>query len=72
MQMMQLSTRDLPVLIPQWQIRFQPEKGFNFDDSRSVSDDECRVLTSLRNVQFEDLVTGILESGIQNFSNRST
>ena len=42
-----------------------------YDDPRYVSDGECKVLTSLSRVQFEDLVGQISESGIRNSSNRS-
>ena len=70
-QVIQLSAGDMQLLIQQWQICFQQQKRFNFDDPRSVSDDECKVLTSLSRVQFEDLVGQISESGIRNSSNRS-
>ena len=68
---MQLSAGDMQLLIQQWQVCFQQQKHYNFDDPRSVSDDECKVLTSLSRKQFEDLVEQISESGIRNSSNRS-
>ena len=49
---MQFGASDLQVLIQQWQICFQQPKPFNFDDLRSVSDDECKILTNLSRVQF--------------------
>ncbi|CAF3738772.1 unnamed protein product [Rotaria socialis] len=70
-QVMKFSASDVQLLIDQWQIHFQQQKRFNFDDTRSVSDDECKVLTSLTKVQFEDLVWQISKSGIRNSSNRS-
>ena len=68
---MQLSASDMQLLIQQWQICFQQQKRFSFDDPRSVSDDECKVLTSLSRVQFEDLEGQISKSGIRNSINRS-
>ncbi|CAF2019127.1 unnamed protein product [Rotaria magnacalcarata] len=70
-QVMKFSASEVQLLIDQWQIHFQQQKRFNFDDTRSVSDDECKVLTSLMKVQFEDLVWQISKSGIRNSSNRS-
>ena len=70
-QVMKFNASDVQLLIDQWWIRFQEQKRLNFDDPRYVSDDECKVLTSLSKVQFEDLVCQISESGIRNSSNRS-
>lgn len=70
-QAMKFTASNVQLLINQWQIHFQQQKRFNFDDPRSVSDDECKVLTGLTKVQFEDLVWQTSQSSIRNSSSRS-
>jgi len=65
------SSTDLQLMISKWQILFEQQKHFNFDNSQSLSDDEYKIFTSLTKVQFDDLVWYISKSNIRNSSNRS-
>ncbi|CAF3293834.1 unnamed protein product [Rotaria socialis] len=65
------SSSDVQLLISRWQILFEQQKRFDFDNPLSLSDDEYQILTSLTKVQFEDLASYLFDSNIRNSSNRS-
>ncbi|CAF3376716.1 unnamed protein product [Rotaria socialis] len=65
------SSSDVQLLISRWQILFEQQKRFDFDNPLSLSDDEYQILTSLTKVQFEDLASYLFNSNIRNSSNRS-
>jgi hypothetical protein len=65
------SSTDVQLMISKWQMLFEQQKHFNFDNSQSLSDDEYKIFTSLTKVQFDDLVWYISKSNIHNSSNRS-
>ena len=59
-------------MINKSQILFEQQKRFDFDNPVSLTDDECKILTGLTKVRFDDLAHYTLNSNIRNFSNRST
>ena len=68
----QLSSSDVQLLLSQSQMLHERSgKRLDFDDPRSLSNDEYRVLTSLSREDFDDLIKKISYSGIRNSSNRS-
>ncbi|CAF5206645.1 unnamed protein product, partial [Rotaria magnacalcarata] len=67
----QFGSSDVQSLISGWQILFEQQKRFDFDNPLSLSDDEYQILTSLTKVQFDDLASYLFASNIRNSSNRS-
>ena len=65
------NSSDVLVMINQWQMVFRRQKRLDFDDFRSLSDEECKIFKSLSKVQFDDLALHLSESMIRNSSNRS-
>ena len=55
-QLREFSVDDVQLLISNWQTFFQGQRRLNFDDTRSLSDHEVKVLTSLSKTQFDDLM----------------
>ena len=67
----EFDSNNVQVMIDTWQMFFQEQKRFNFDDDRSMTDDEYKCLTSLSKEQFNDLIDQIPSSDIRHSSNRS-
>ena len=65
------NSTDVQLIISKWQILFEQQRRFDFDNREFLSDDEYRIFTSLSKAQFDDLVWQISESSIRNSSNRS-
>ena len=72
MRMQKLNAGDIQLLLSKWQMFYENQKGFNFDNSQTTSDDEYHALTDLSKSQFDDLISQILQSKIRNSCNRST
>ena len=67
----QFNSTDIQLIISKWQMLFEQQRRFDFDNREVLSDDEYRIFTSLSKTQFDDLVCQISESTIRNSSNRS-
>jgi hypothetical protein len=68
----ELNSSDVQLLLSKAQMLFENgNKRFNFDDTRDLTDDEFRLLTSLSRNDFNDLVNIASSSSIRNSSNRS-
>lgn len=67
----EFDSNGVQLIINTWQMFFQQQKRFNFDDERSMTDDVFKTLTSLSKQQFNDLIDQISYSDIRNSSNRS-
>ena len=52
----EFDSNDVQVKISTWQMFFQEQKRFDFDDDRSMRDDEYMCLMSLSKEQFDDLI----------------
>ena len=69
--MQKLNAGDIQLLLSKWQMLYENQKRFDFDNSRAMSDDEYRALTGLSKSQFDDLISQILQSQIRNSCSRS-
>ncbi|CAF1290209.1 unnamed protein product [Rotaria sordida] len=68
----ELNSADVQLLLNKSQIILENHnKKFNFDDPRSLTEDEYRLLTSLSKDDFNEFVKDVSSSGIRNSSNRS-
>ncbi len=66
----QLSSTDVQLMINKWQMLFEQQKRFDYDNPLSLSDAKYKIFTGLTKVQFDDLPSYILNSNIRNSSNR--
>ena len=69
--MQKINAGDIQLLLSKWQMLYENQKRFDFDNSQTMSDDEYRALTGLSKSQFDDLISQILQSKIRNSCNRS-
>lgn len=67
----EFNSSDVQLIISKWQMFFQQQRRFDFDDDRSLSESEYRSLTSLSKDQFDDLIRQISSFDIRNSSYRS-
>lgn len=67
----QFNSSDVQLIINTWQMFFQQQRRFNFDDDRSLSENEYRRLTSLSKDQFDDLIRQTSSFDIRNSTCRS-
>ena len=67
----EFDSNDVQLMINTWQMFFQQQKRFDFDDDRSMADDEYKCLTSLSKEQFSDLIDHVSSSDMRHSSNRS-
>lgn len=67
----EFDSKDVHLMISTWQMLFQKQKRFDFDDERLITDDEYKSLTSLSKEQFNDMIDQISGSNIRHSSNRS-
>lgn len=67
----EFDSNDVQLLINTWQMFFQQQKRFDFDDDRSMTDDDYKCLTSLSKEQFDDIIDQVSSSNIRHSSNRS-
>lgn len=58
-------------MISNWQMIFQKQRRFDFDNDRSLTENEYKTVTSLSKEQFDDLINQISNSDIRHSSNRS-
>jgi hypothetical protein len=65
------NSTDVQLIISKWQMLFEQQRRFDFDNREFLSDDDYRIFTSLSKAQFDDLVRQITGSNIRNSSNRS-
>ena len=70
-QLREFSVDDVQLLISNWQTFFQGQRRLNFDDTRSLSDHEVKVLTSLSKTQSDDLIHCLSYSTFRQTNNRS-
>ena len=64
-------SNDVLLLISQCQMLFEQQRRFDFDNYRSLSDEEYKILTGLSKVQFDDLSSQISISSIRHSTNQS-
>ena len=69
--MQKLNADDIQLLLSKWQILYENQKRFDFDNSQAMSDDDYRALAGLSKSQFDDLILQISQSKIRNSCNRS-
>lgn len=67
----QFNSDDVQLIINTWQMFFQQQRRFDFDDDRSLSENEYRRLTSLSKKQFDDLIRQTSSFDLRNSSCRS-
>ena len=54
--MQKLNAGDIQLLLSKWQMLYENQKRFDFDNSQAMSNDEYRALTGLSKSQFDDLI----------------
>lgn len=67
----QFNSTDFQLMISNWQMIFQKQRRFDFDNDRSLTENEYKTMTSLSKEQFDDLINQISNSDIRHSSNRS-
>ena len=70
-QFKEFNSSDVQLIISKWQMFFQQQRRFDFDDDRSLSENEYRSLTSLSKDQFDNLIDHLSSLDIRNSSCRS-
>ncbi|CAF1559096.1 unnamed protein product, partial [Rotaria sordida] len=65
------SSSDVQLLINRWQIIFEKQKRLDFNNLESLTDDECKSLTSLSKIQFNELISFTSTFNIHNSPYRS-
>ena len=66
-----LDSADVQLLISKTKLFFQMHKRLDFDNILSLSDDDCKIFTSLSKDEFDDLVSQVSRIDIRDSTNRS-